>query len=173
MDEASWLQPLSIIFIDEFEALVPSRSELGEHQHVGPPDLEARKEMLWGHGAAGLPDDPTGYRQLSGRDALTSTTVGSVLFALVFLRWSSIPAAVGVHAGWNWTRDLILTPASAASILRPVGTQEWTSVQWNIAQAIFIGVSLLACVWLLRSSRRAMRHSSQSKAEIGIPLHSV
>jgi hypothetical protein len=130
MDEASWLQPLSIIFIDEFEALVPSRSELGEHQHVGPPDLEARKEMLWGHGAAGLPDDPTGYRQLSGRDALTSTTVGSVLFAHVFLRWSSIPAAVG-----------------------PVGTQEWTSVQWNIAQAIFIGVSLLACVWLLRSSR--------------------
>jgi membrane protease YdiL (CAAX protease family) len=101
--------------------------------------------------------------------ALTTTTVGSVLFALVFLRWSSIPAAVGVHAGWNWTRDLILTPASTASILTPIGTQKWTSLEWSIAQAVFIGVSLLACVGLLRSPRRPMWVPSLSDAAIADP----
>lgn len=80
--------------------------------------------------------------------ALSITTVGSVLFALVFLRWSSVPAAVGVHVAWNWGRALVLTPGSSASIWTPEGMQEWTRTQWNVAQAILVGVSLVACAWL-------------------------
>jgi membrane protease YdiL (CAAX protease family) len=86
--------------------------------------------------------------------ALTITTVGSLLFALVFLRWRSVPAAIGVHVAWNWGRDLVLTPGSAASILTPVGMQEWTRMQWNVAQAILIAVSLVACAWLFLSPGR-------------------
>lgn len=58
--------------------------------------------------------------------ALISTTAGSLLFALVFLRWQSIPAAIGVHAAWNWTRDLILTPAAPTALWYPKGTDQWT-----------------------------------------------
>lgn len=86
--------------------------------------------------------------------ALISTTVGSVLFALVFLRWRSIPAAIGVHAAWNWTRDLILTPSGSAALWVPVGTENWTSIQWNLAQAILVGVTLFACAGLLWSLRK-------------------
>lgn len=90
--------------------------------------------------------------------ALTITTVGSVLFALVFLRWRSVPAAAGVHVAWNWGRELILTPGSSASIWTPVGMQEWTPTQWNVAEAILIAVSIVACVWLfLSSGARRMR----------------
>ena len=85
--------------------------------------------------------------------ALISTTTGSLLFALVFLRWRSVPAAIGVHAAWNWTRDLILTPAAATSIWMPKGMENWTLTQWNIAQAIFVGVTLFACAGLLLSLR--------------------
>lgn len=86
--------------------------------------------------------------------ALISTTAGSLLFALVFLRWRSIPAAIGVHAAWNWTRDLILTPSGSAAIWVPVGTENWMPIQWNIAQAILVGVTLLACAGLLWSLRK-------------------
>jgi membrane protease YdiL (CAAX protease family) len=83
--------------------------------------------------------------------ALTSTTVGSLLFALVFLRWRSVPAAIGVHVAWNWGRDLLLTPGSSASIWTPLGMQKWTRGQWDVAQAILIAVPLVACAWLLMS----------------------
>ena len=89
--------------------------------------------------------------------ALISTTAGSLLFALVFLRWSSIPAAIGVHAAWNWTRDIILTPADLTAIWIPQGTEHWTTSQWNVAQAILVGVTLLACAVLLWSLQRRGR----------------
>jgi membrane protease YdiL (CAAX protease family) len=95
--------------------------------------------------------------------ALSITTVGSVLFALVFLRWRSVPAATGVHVAWNWGRDLVLTPGSAASIFTPVGMQEWTRTQWNVAQAILIAVSLVACAWLFLSP-------AARRGRIGPPL---
>jgi membrane protease YdiL (CAAX protease family) len=41
--------------------------------------------------------------------ALFSTTSGSLLFGLLFLRWKSLPMAIGLHAAWNWTRDLVLS----------------------------------------------------------------
>lgn len=86
--------------------------------------------------------------------ALISTTAGSLLFALVFVRWRSIPAAIGVHVAWNWTRDLILASDAPTSIWIPRGTELWTRVQWNVAQAILVGVTLLACAGLLLSMRK-------------------
>lgn len=86
--------------------------------------------------------------------ALISTTAGSLLFGLVFVRWRSIPAAIGVHAAWNWTRDLILTPSGPASVLSPTGMEHWKLAQWNLAQAILVGTTLLACAGLVLSMRR-------------------
>ena len=91
--------------------------------------------------------------------ALISTTAGSLLFALVFVRWNSVPAAIGVHAAWNWTRDLILTPAAPTAVWMPKGMEHWTLAQWNVAQAILVGVTLLACSVLLWSLRRRTQAS--------------
>jgi membrane protease YdiL (CAAX protease family) len=97
--------------------------------------------------------------------ALTSTTAGSLLFALVFLRWRSIPAAVGVHAGWNWGRDLGLTPGSAAAVWSPEGMQGWTRTQWSVAQALLIALTLAVCAWLVASWRIKPGTASQSPNE--------
>ena len=86
--------------------------------------------------------------------ALVSTTAGSLLFGLTFLRWRSIPAAIGVHAAWNWTRDLILTASGSASVLEPFGTEGWSAAEWQVAQAILVGVTLAACAGLLWSLRK-------------------
>jgi membrane protease YdiL (CAAX protease family) len=78
--------------------------------------------------------------------ALISTTAGSLLFGLVLVRWRSVPAAIGVHAAWNWSRDLILgVPGGDAAIWHPVGMDGWTTSQWNLAQMILVGTTLIAC----------------------------
>jgi membrane protease YdiL (CAAX protease family) len=77
--------------------------------------------------------------------ALISTTAGSVLFGLVFFRWRSVPAALGVHSAWNWSRDLFFSSATGAAVLIPHGTETWTATQWNIAQGILVGVTIVAC----------------------------
>lgn len=90
--------------------------------------------------------------------ALVHTTAGSLLFALVFLRWRSIPAAIGVHAAWNWTRDLILlVPAGKTTILIPVQEKPWGESEWLIVQVILVGGTLLACAGLSVSLRNAER----------------
>jgi membrane protease YdiL (CAAX protease family) len=80
--------------------------------------------------------------------ALVSTTAGSVLFGLVFFRWRSLPAAVGVHSAWNWTRDVLFGPATAASVLTASGTETWTGAQWSVAQGILVTVTLVASLLL-------------------------
>lgn len=98
--------------------------------------------------------------------ALVHTTAGSLLFALVFLRWRSIPAAIGVHAAWNWTRDLIFRmPAGKASILIPVQEKPWGDSEWLIVQVILVGGTLLVCGGLSVSLRKNGRgRSSRSVA---------
>lgn len=86
--------------------------------------------------------------------ALISTTAGSLLFALIFVRWRSIPAAIGVHAAWNWTRDLIFTSSGSASVWKPLGTESWSATDWQFAQVILVGVTLVACAGLLWSLRK-------------------
>jgi membrane protease YdiL (CAAX protease family) len=87
--------------------------------------------------------------------ALLGTTVGSLLFGLVFVRWRSVPAAVGVHAAVNWVRDLLLTdPPTAKSLLGPLSPRPWTSSEQVAAMLIMDGIFLLACVALAISIRR-------------------
>lgn len=88
--------------------------------------------------------------------AIFSTTVGSLLFGLVFVRWRSLPAAIGLHVAWNFSRDLILgSPLGVSALLRPVGLESWSPSQWHSAQAIFIGVSLAACAALMFSIHKS------------------
>ena len=87
--------------------------------------------------------------------ALLGTTIGSLLFALVFVRWRSVPAAVGVHAAVNWTRDLLLLdPPTAKTLYAPLAPRTWTSGEQLLAMAVFEGVILIACFVLWRSIRR-------------------
>lgn len=87
--------------------------------------------------------------------ALVGTTTGSLLFALVFIRWRSVPAAVGVHAAVNWMRDLLLEdPPTAKTLFAPLAPRPWTPSEQLIALAVFEGVILIACVLLWRSIRR-------------------
>jgi membrane protease YdiL (CAAX protease family) len=94
-----------------------------------------------------------GFHVLSGWPwavALTSTTAGSVLFGLTFLRFRSLPAAVGVHVGWNWGRGLLLSEDSPASVWEPLGMKAWSPSELSVAQAVLILVTIVACVGLAR-----------------------
>jgi len=87
--------------------------------------------------------------------ALMGTTVGSLLFALVLLRWQSLPAAIGVHAGANWVKDLLLAdPPTAKTLFAPLSPRPWTSGEQWLSMVIFDGVVLVACFILWRSIRR-------------------
>ena len=87
--------------------------------------------------------------------ALFGTTVGSLLFALVFIRWRSVPAAIGVHAAVNWVRDLLLLdPPTAKTVYAPLSPRPWSSTEQLTAVLIYEAVVLLACVMLWRSIRR-------------------
>jgi membrane protease YdiL (CAAX protease family) len=79
--------------------------------------------------------------------AIIGTTLGSILFGLVFARWRSVPAAVGVHAAGNWTRDLLLAdPPSVRTFLGPVADRAWSSVDQFNARVVWNGIAFLACV---------------------------
>ena len=87
--------------------------------------------------------------------ALLGTTTGSLLFGLVFVRWHSVPAAVGVHAAANWMRDvLMLDPPGRATLFGPVAPRPWTAAEQWAAHLAWQGVMLLACVALWLSTRR-------------------
>jgi len=79
--------------------------------------------------------------------ALVGTTLGSILFGLVFVRWRSVPAAVGVHAAGNWTRDLLLAdPATARTFIAPFSFTRWTALEVFTARVAWNAVVFLACV---------------------------
>jgi membrane protease YdiL (CAAX protease family) len=79
--------------------------------------------------------------------ALVSTTLGSILFGLVFVRWQSVPAAVGIHAAMNWTRDLLLLdPPTAKTLYAPLSLRRWVPVEQFTARVIANVVVFLACV---------------------------
>jgi membrane protease YdiL (CAAX protease family) len=90
--------------------------------------------------------------------ALLATTVGSLLFGLAFVRWRSVPAAIGVHAAVNWVRDLLLTdPPTATTLFAPLSPRRWTAGEQLVTLLIMDGVFLIACVALWRSSRVSTR----------------
>ena len=93
--------------------------------------------------------------------ALVGTTTGSLLFGLVFIRWQSVPAAVGVHAATNWARDLLLLdPPAATTLFGPLSPRPWTQGEQLAAGVIFEAVVLIACALLWRSIRSRTARSA-------------
>lgn len=87
--------------------------------------------------------------------ALVGTTMGSMLFGLVFLRWRSVPAAVGVHVAGNWVRDLLLLdPPTARTLFAPLAPRPWTVPEQVGAMSIFLLLVVLAGSGLWISVRR-------------------
>lgn len=83
--------------------------------------------------------------------ALVGTTVGSLLFGLVFVCWRSVPAAIGVHAAVNWTNSLLLQdPPTARTLFAPLSPRPWTATEQLTAGATLGAVTLIACVVLWR-----------------------
>ncbi len=88
---------------------------------------------------------------------LTGVPAGSLLFGLVFVRWRSLPAAIGVHVAFNWVRELLLEdPARPATVFGPHSARMWTREEQILASLVFTAIALLVCVALARSisSRR-------------------
>ena len=95
--------------------------------------------------------------------ALMGTTVGSLLFGLVFVRWRSVPAATGVHVAANWVRDLLLTdPPTAKTLVAPLSPRPWTSGEQVASMVIMDGIFLLACLALAISIRRRLPAAAAS-----------
>jgi membrane protease YdiL (CAAX protease family) len=97
--------------------------------------------------------------------AVLGTTTGSLLFGFVFIRWRSVPAAVGVHAAVNWTRDLLLLdPPAATTLFAPLAPRPWTPGEQLTALAILAGSALLGCLALWTSIRRTRTGAGPSPA---------
>jgi membrane protease YdiL (CAAX protease family) len=95
--------------------------------------------------------------------ALVGTTIGSLLFGLVFVRWESVPAAAGVHVAANWMRDLTLQdPPGPATLFGPIASRPWTPSEQLATALVWNGVILLACVALWRSIHRRNAQTGQS-----------
>lgn len=87
--------------------------------------------------------------------ALVGTTMGSMLFGLVFIRWRSVPAAVGVHVAANWVRDLLLLdPPTAKTFFAPLAPRPWTVAEQVDTMSVFLIIVVLACGGLWLSVRR-------------------
>jgi membrane protease YdiL (CAAX protease family) len=79
--------------------------------------------------------------------ALIATTLGSILFGLVFVRWRSVPAAIGVHVAMNFVRDLLLTdPPNAKTLYAPFSVRNWMPLEVFTARVASNLVVFLACV---------------------------
>jgi uncharacterized protein len=96
--------------------------------------------------------------------ALVGTTAGSILFGFVFIRWNSVPAAIGVHVAGNWVRDLLLLdPPTATTLFAPLAPRPWTAGEQMGAMAIFLGLVVLASCGLWLSVRSDYRERPLSR----------
>lgn len=85
--------------------------------------------------------------------AVLGTTAGSLLFGFVFIRWRSVPAAAGVHAAANWTRDLLLLdPPTAKTLFAPLAPRPWTPDEQLALGSVALWISI-------RRTRRAAEPS--------------
>jgi CAAX protease family protein len=98
--------------------------------------------------------------------ALAGTTFGSLFYGMVFVRWRSVPAAIGAHAATNWVRDLLLTdPPTATTLFAPLAPRHWTSGEQVMTMLLLDGVFVIACVVLWRASRRSRTSALGSTRE--------
>ncbi len=94
----------------------------------------------------------------SWQAALLGTTVGSLLFGMVFVRWGSVPAATGVHAAVNWTRDLLLNdPPTPTTLFAPLSPRQWTPGEQLVTLLIMDAVFVLVSIALWRSYQASLR----------------
>jgi membrane protease YdiL (CAAX protease family) len=92
--------------------------------------------------------------------ALIGTTIGSLLFGLVFVRWRSLPAAAGLHAAMNWVRDLLLSdPPTVKTLVAPLSPRPWTPGEQLTAMLVMDGILLITCAALAISIRRQSEQS--------------
>jgi len=95
--------------------------------------------------------------------ALIATTLGSILFGLVFVRWRSVPAALGVHVAMNFVRDLLLVdPPTPKTLFGPFSVSSWMPLEQFTATVVVNGIVFLACVamavvlWRHQTRERAL-----------------
>ena len=94
----------------------------------------------------------------SWQAALLGTTVGSLLFGMVFVRWGSVPAATGVHAAANWTRDLLLNdPPTPTTLFAPLSPRQWTSGEQLVTLLIMDAAFVLVSIAVWRSYQASLR----------------
>ena len=99
--------------------------------------------------------------------ALTGTTVGSLLFGMVFIRWRSVPAAIGVHAAANWTRDFLLTdPPGLQTLYAPLSTRPWTTGERVSAVLFMDAICLLATFAIWYSGLRGKSPAPSPKTQL-------
>jgi len=97
--------------------------------------------------------------------AIVGTTVGSLLFGLVFVRWRSVPAAAGVHIAVNWTREMLFSdPPTLRTLFGPLSPRPWTFTEQLLSIAIILGLSLVACVMVAISMRTLKCNRPSSSA---------
>jgi CBS-domain-containing membrane protein len=97
--------------------------------------------------------------------ALLGTTTGSLLYGLVFVRWHSVPAAVGVHVAGNWMRDLtLLDPPEPATLFAPLAPRPWTAGEQLATALVWTSLILVACAVLWRSVHRHRAQPARSRA---------
>ena len=100
-------------------------------------------------------------------NALVGTTLGSILFGLVFVRWRSVPAALGVHAAGNWTRDLLLAdPATVRTFIAPFSVRRWMPLEEFTARVVWNAIVFLACVAMAVVVYRHRRALARSGAAV-------
>lgn len=97
----------------------------------------------------------------SWQAALFGTTVGSLLFGMVFVRWRSVPAATGVHVAANWTRDLLLNdPPTPTTLFAPSSPRQWTPSEQFATLLIMDGVFVVVSIALWRSYEASLRRGA-------------
>ena len=95
--------------------------------------------------------------------AFVATTLGSILFGLVFVRWRSVPAALGVHVAMNWVRDLLLNdPPNAKTFFAPFAVRRWMPLEEFTAKVVVNGIVFLACVGMAVIVYRHRRRRGES-----------
>lgn len=103
--------------------------------------------------------------------ALVGTTLGSILFGLVFVRWRSVPAALGVHAAGNWTRDLLLAdPPTVRTFFAPFSVRRWMPLEEFTARVVWNGCVFLACVAMAIVVWRFRRRSGETTFDSLAPV---
>ncbi|MFL5616824.1 MAG: type II CAAX prenyl endopeptidase Rce1 family protein [Gemmatimonadaceae bacterium] len=103
--------------------------------------------------------------------ALVGTTLGSILFGLVFVRWRSVPAALGVHAAGNWTRDLLLSdPATARTLIAPFSLTRWTPEDVFTARVAWNASVFVACVGMAVVVYRHRRREHAAGARLAVTV---